>query len=64
MLVLSRHVNERILIYANGEEIMRIVVTEAHGNKVRLGFSAPREYSILREELTPEGRQRGPQDQS
>lgn len=47
MLVLSRKVNEQILI---GDSI-RMTVVSIRGNQVRIGFEAPHEVAILREEL-------------
>jgi carbon storage regulator len=47
MLVLSRKVNERILI---GDSI-RITITSVRGNQVRLGIEAPPDVTVLREEL-------------
>lgn len=47
MLVLSRKVNERILI---GDDI-RITVVAARGNQIRIGIEAPDSVPILREEL-------------
>jgi carbon storage regulator len=47
MLVLSRKVNERILI---GEHV-RITVVATRGNQVRIGIEAPDEVAIFREEL-------------
>lgn len=49
MLVLSRKVNETIIL---GENI-RITVLQT-GNQIRLGIVAPQEVSIRREELTQE----------
>jgi carbon storage regulator len=49
MLVLSRKLGEEVAI---GDNIRRTVVA-IHGRKVRLGFTAPPEVSILREELCP-----------
>lgn len=47
MLVLSRKVDERILI---GNDISLIVV-EIRGDKVRLGIDAPRHMPVHREEV-------------
>jgi carbon storage regulator len=47
MLVLSRKVDEQIII---GEHI-RVTVVSIRGNQVRLGFEAPHDVSIFRQEL-------------
>jgi len=47
MLVLSRKLNEQIMI---GDNIC-ITVVAIRGNQVRLGFEAPRDVSIQRQEL-------------
>jgi carbon storage regulator len=47
MLVLSRKVGEEIIINDN----IRVTVVAVRGNQVRLGFTAPREVPIQREEL-------------
>ena len=47
MLVLSRKVNERILI---GEDI-ELVVVQIRGDKVRIGIAAPKDVSIHRQEV-------------
>jgi carbon storage regulator CsrA len=47
MLVLSRKVDEQIII---GEHI-RVTVVSIRGNHVRLGFEAPHDVSIFRQEL-------------
>lgn len=47
MLVLSRKVNERILI---GDDIF-IEVVQIDKSKVRIGISAPKEVVVLRQEL-------------
>lgn len=53
MLVLSRKVGEKIMI---GDDI-EVVVVDIRGNKVRLGFKAPKSVKILRTEIIewPEG---------
>ena len=50
MLVLSRKLNESILI---GDHI-RITVVGLRGNQIRLGIEAPGDVSIMREELLVE----------
>lgn len=47
MLVLSRRRGERIVIGPNIE----LTVIEVHGDKVRLGFTAPSDVPIHREEV-------------
>ena len=47
MLVLSRFVNEKIMI---GDDIT-IMIVEVKGNKVRLGIQAPRELPVHRQEV-------------
>ena len=47
MLVLTRHKDESIMI---GENV-RVVVVEIHGDRVRLGITAPRDVSVHRQEV-------------
>lgn len=47
MLILTRKVNESILI----GEVIRITIVEIQGDKVKLGIEAPRELSVLRDEI-------------
>ena len=47
MLVLSRNIGERIMI---GEDVV-ITIADIKKNKVRLGFEAPNECIIDREEV-------------
>ncbi|SMB82790.1 carbon storage regulator, CsrA [Desulfonispora thiosulfatigenes DSM 11270] len=47
MLILTRKNNESFLI---GEEI-KISVLSIEGNKVKIGIEAPRDISIVREEI-------------
>ena len=53
MLILSRRCGEQILI---GDNIL-ITVAAIRGERVQLGFTAPADVSIIREELrSPAGR--------
>ena len=47
MLVLTRKINERILIGDN----IRVTVVAVRGNQVRVGIEAPNDVRIFREEL-------------
>jgi len=47
MLVLSRKVNEKILI---GKDV-EVTIVDVRGDVVKIGINAPREVSILRQEL-------------
>jgi len=47
MLVLSRKINESIII----DDQIRITVVGVSGDKVRLGIEAPREVAIHRQEV-------------
>ncbi len=49
MLVLTRKPGEKLCIGKN----ITVTVLEVHGNRVRLGFDAPKNVSITRSELTP-----------
>mgnify|MGYP000867293849 CR=1 FL=1 len=51
MLALERKRGQAVILeLPDGEEI-RVEVVRVHGNKIRLGFSAPRQVAIRREEL-------------
>lgn len=50
MLVLGRHPNERITLFIPGHEPIQIIVTEICHRQVRLGFLAPPEVKIYRNE--------------
>jgi carbon storage regulator len=57
MLVLSRKLGEEVVIGDN----IRVTVVAIWGNRVRLGFEAPAEMLIRREELgRPAGEVTGP----
>jgi len=48
MLVLSRKVGERMVV---PDFDLTITVVAVEGNKVRIGFSAPKEVAVFREEV-------------
>jgi len=50
MLVLSRRPNERVII-TDGNQKIEVTFVKNCGYQVRLGFDAPREWQIVREEL-------------
>lgn len=50
MLILTRRVNEEIVITAGDFKIV-LQVTEIDGQKVKLGFHAPHQVSINRREV-------------
>ena len=47
MLVLSRKVNETIVV----GDVIEVTVLEVVGERVKIGINAPREVSIVRQEL-------------
>jgi len=47
MLVLTRRVNERIVI---GDDVT-VTVLEVRGDQVRIGIEAPRDVKVFREEV-------------
>ena len=51
MLVLTRRINERIII---GDDII-VTVLEVHGDQVRIGIDAPRDIKVFREEVLRRG---------
>jgi carbon storage regulator len=55
MLVLTRKINERIVI--NGDIVIEVL--EVVGNRVRLGIQAPSGVTILREELLAREKEAG-----
>lgn len=50
MLVLSRHRDEAVILRVGDVEI-RVLCVDLRGDKVRLGFDAPQEVVIHREEV-------------
>lgn len=51
MLVLSRRVNETLLIVSPTGEEIRITLAALRPHTARIGLTAPRSYSIVREEI-------------
>jgi carbon storage regulator len=52
MLVLSRKINEKIII----DDKIVLMIIECKGDKVKLGIEAPSEVRIFREEIYPKER--------
>ena len=59
MLVLSRTRNGRVFLKVGGVEIV-VTVVETTRDRARLGFTAPPEVEILREELVGRPAKREP----
>ena len=53
MLILGRRVGEEVVIADN----IRVVVVGIQGNQVKLGFTAPDDVRILRQEIAPQQRE-------
>lgn len=53
MLILSRKLNESLVIHGTGNSKQEIIITvlSIDKDKVKLGIAAPREVSVLRHEL-------------
>ena len=49
MLILSRHLNESIMIGENGEIEVKLI--SLNGNHVRLGIAAPHSIPVHRKEI-------------
>jgi len=50
MLILTRRVGELIYLLKN-EEVIKVRVLGIKGHQVRIGFDAPRDINIYREEV-------------
>jgi carbon storage regulator CsrA len=51
MLVLARKTGETVIVTLPDGREMRVVVVDIDRNKIRLGFTAPDDVKIMREEL-------------
>lgn len=53
MLVLGRHIDQSVIIKdrRTGEQICEVIVVQKRGDKIRLGFVAPRHIVIDRKEI-------------
>lgn len=52
MLVLTRSVNESLIVEVPGGEKLEITLLETRGQQARIGLSGPKEvFSVLRSEL-------------
>ncbi len=52
MLVLSRQIDESIII-GEGDDKVEVVIVDVRGDKVRLGIIAPRKISVHHKEKAP-----------
>lgn len=57
MLILGRRTDERVVVAGGGVEVV-VTVVEIRPGMVRLGFDAPPEVTILRDELIDGGKER------
>lgn len=51
MLVLTRRVNEKLVLHMDNGLKVELVVLGSHGRQVRLGVKAPQELHVDREEV-------------
>ena len=51
MLVLSRKVNEKIVVTSPDGTLITLMLVEIRGDKARIGVDAPKSWSIHREEI-------------
>lgn len=54
MLVIGRKPKQKVIMLLNGEKVTEITVVEVHGSTVKLGFVAPSQMKIWRDEVCPE----------
>ncbi|MCY2946244.1 MAG: carbon storage regulator [Planctomycetota bacterium] len=52
MLVISRSILESVLVYAPSGEVIEFTLLGVTNGQVKLGLTAPRDWPILRAELT------------
>lgn len=52
MLVLGRKLQEAVIVHLPDGREIRVVLVSAAGGQARLGFEAPQDIEIAREELT------------
>jgi carbon storage regulator len=57
MLVLSRKKGEQIMI-GDGDKVITITLVDIDRGKIRLGFEAPKDVTVLRKELYDKKRQK------
>lgn len=51
MLVLSRHVDEKVIVELEDGRLIELMPVDLRGDKVRIGITAPRTIRIHREEV-------------
>ena len=54
MLILTRKIEEGIIIRGEGENLIRFRILGISGGRVKVGIEAPGRFNILRDELSEE----------
>lgn len=60
MLVLSRKLDEKIIMEPKEGVLIEIMVVELQGDRVKLGITAPKEIPVHREEIYKDIKLNGP----
>lgn len=64
MLVVSRSIGQKIVIYCPDGSVIEIVPCRLQPGRIRIGVEAPTSYRILRAEIEDDGRERPITDSS
>lgn len=60
MLILGRQTDERIVITTPSGDELEVTVVGIKGNRVRLGFEAPKQYAVHRKEVQDQIKRHAP----